>query len=219
MKIISLLLVSLFVQPSFAQQLQVPANVEVVKVNGIAQGFNLFEQQHMVPLRQGRNVLTIQYSELFDDVDYDDHTRIKSALMVLVFNIAKQQALTLLTPYINDQVQAKQFADSPHFAIVDDENNNIAMELFDLDNYLAVTRNQEIAQQQSKNIEQIASVDSAKATPVTDHQASTHRPITKTELAQQYALDMLHYWWQQATDKQKMQFKSAISTVKDKEIK
>jgi uncharacterized protein YccT (UPF0319 family) len=104
---------------AFAIELVVPDVYKLIKVNGKSASSNFFSSETVIDLKRGENILVVQFSELFDNVEDDDHITIKSDPQVVLFNF-KESAIEkyfMVAPTLSDGIQAQKFAESPLIAI------------------------------------------------------------------------------------------------------
>lgn len=192
---------------SFAAELFIPSNIKLINVNGQEQSLRLFEQDEQVNLKTGKNVLQLQYQELFEDEDNDDHSTIKSKVFVLIFEADKDNMFRLERPNFSDEEQARRFAKQPKLVLLDKDEKNVETFQQHLTDYLADLNFQKIAarMRQSSQKKQKEMLHKANKNKMEEHSANVQSP------EQKMALDMLNYWWKKASPEQKQAFKQAIN--------
>lgn len=193
----------LFILTSYctlASELTVPASIKVLKVNGKNYSGSFFESEEKVALKSGRNVLILQYKELFEDYDNDDHTTITSSPFVALFNVNIDDELLLRHVKIIDEKQAREFAENPAIELITNNNAHIDVYSEGLEQY----QNQLSFEKLSKNIHrsETRSIDQQDST-VLANESTISQVENETNVN---VLAMLEYWWKQASDEQKAHF-------------
>jgi uncharacterized protein YccT (UPF0319 family) len=193
--ILATLPVSLFITiNAFAVQLSVPDVYQLIKVNDQAVSNNFFSSETLVDLKVGRNILILQYSELFDDDDNDDHATIKSAPQIVLFTITNKgiKKYSIISPQINDEEQARIYAQSPKLKIVfADEVSGKKSEI----KLLSKSFTEFEAELAFQKLEQL---DIKPLIETKDNIIGNTTDIN--------ALEKLKLWWAQADEQQKKQF-------------
>ncbi len=185
---------------TFASELAVPTSIKVLKVNGKTYSGSFFESEEVVDLRTGSNILILQYKELFEDYDNDDHTTVSSSPFVAVFSVNTDEKLSLRHVKIVDEKQAKEFAEKPTIKLV--SNKGIYLDVYteDLEHY----QNQLSFEKLAKNIHHLATQRGENLAAIVLSNDLAGIQVTSKENVN--ALTMLEYWWQQASEEQKANF-------------
>jgi uncharacterized protein YccT (UPF0319 family) len=104
---------------TFGAELVVPDVYKLIKVNGKAASSNFFSSETIVELRRGENVLLVQFSELFENIEDDDHITVKSEPQVVLFNLKENsiEKYFIIAPLLFDGIEARKFAESPTIEI------------------------------------------------------------------------------------------------------
>lgn len=192
----------------FANVIYTPEHIKVLSVNGEKQT-NFFNPSHSFELNHGNNYLTLQYNELFEDYDNDDHVTVKSKPFNIRFNHSNKQPLTLSTPKINDVDSARVYAKSPNVHINDESGNMIALTIHSQSEYLALNNKDDLVNHE-KHKTPVDEVHSVTIAEKSQQKEKTIAPTTN-------ALTMLNYWWEEADNQQKRAFiKSIKRTEKEK---
>lgn len=196
-------LISLF---TIASTLTVPAPFEVLKVDGKAYSADFFASTQQIYLSSGQHVIELRYKELFDDFDHDDHTIIKSEPFVVVFTMSTE-ALYLIAQKNKDESSAKAFAENPVINLVDSNEVNIPSRVMLLDQFehLQMLSVSEIDLGKKEINSNLQASNSA-----TEH-SNAQEPVNKHSRA----LDMLMYWWQQASVQEQHAFIEHMKTNKE----
>lgn len=194
-------------QVSFANQLLLPDTIKLIELNGQEQSFSFFESSTDVELMQGQNVLVLQYKELFDDYDNDDHTTIKSLSFIVILNNESNKDLSLLTEDINNLNEARNYAKDPQITIIDENQKNIQFFKQELKSYLASNKLPSLTQPAKQSI-----AEEPKKLPVDSF--SNQINVTQINSNTPEALNMLKFWWRQASEQQRAEFLSVIKNDK-----
>lgn len=203
---LKILIISLFFTSCFskAATLEVPEQFEVLKINGVDQGTSFFTKASSLELTTGRQIIQLRYKELFEDYDNDDHTTVTSPPFILV---VQQEGKPLFIQPVNvsSLSEAKKFAQRPFVNVIDEAGNvmqseSILLEAFQANQYQQLAQQplevQPLPQQQQPTVSTTAAAQSKQVTPK--------------------ALEMLHYWWQQASKESQQSFVKYISDEKGK---
>ena len=170
-----------------ANQITFPEVYDVLKVDGQERISNFFERKTEIPLTTGRHVILYRYNELFEDDD-DGHTKIKSEPYVLVLQKG-QESVVVNNPDNLDEAQARKYAELPKLSINSESGAEVVFKTFALS---------EFEQQQYRSV-----LDS-----------QTEKVLQTSEKKQTVsganALNMLNYWWQQATEQERTEFLKQI---------
>jgi len=166
-----------------AAELQIPEQFDVLVVNG-EEASSSFSRTKILSLPAGRNVVIVEYDQIFDADFGDSHDRIRSAPFALVFTAAETDRLRVTAAQPKSGADARLYAKKPAVQLLNDAGKAVAME------QLPVT---ELAG---------ALVINSPPAPVATSQ---------TIIAPADALQMLSYWWQQATPEQRAAFLQEIT--------
>lgn len=173
---------------SIASQIHIPENITVISINGKEQGFSFFNRQTTWPIKTGSNVLQLRYKELFDDVENDDHTTIRSKPFMVTFEQQTNTELVIIVPKLLNEQAARKFAKEPKVSIETTSGNQVNFKQENVQDLLAKQKIQTLNQfSQAQGIQQQHSDN-----------------IQQTD--ENMALQMLNYWWQQANPAQRATF-------------
>ena len=186
-----------------AKELIFPDVYEVIKVNGDSFSRGLFESESKIPLSAGRHVILYRYSELFEDADNDDHVKIKSDPFVLVVDKANE-TIKVSSPKNQTEKQAREYAKLPSLTLVSTggkktEYQTFALADFEQQQYQSVL--------DTRPINKAMSAERAILPAQSAQSAQSAQKINNSKVTQSRALDMLNYWWQQASEQEKAAFK------------
>ncbi|REL35789.1 DUF2057 domain-containing protein [Thalassotalea euphylliae] len=184
------------VQSLSAKELIFPDVYEVLKVNGDSFSRGLFESESKITLPVGRHVILYRYSELFEDADNDDHVKVKSDQFVLVVNKA-EETIKVSSPRNQEEKQAREYAKSPSLTLTTSSDKKVVYQTFALADF-------EQRQYQSV-LDTRSSNEGASAKPAM--LPALPNQVGSDRTAHSRALDMLNYWWQQASEQEKAAFK------------
>lgn len=205
-----LLLPLLLLARAQAAELRVPEPFDVLIVNGEEYSSGL-KSQKTVALKVGRNVVILEYDQIFD-ADYgDSHDRIKSAPVALVFEVTADAVLSLVDPKLQSNTEARRYAKAPQLQLRDQQQQPVASQLLpvrEINGLLLADGGNEGNRSVSGTS---ATVTAATAAPAVVQ--STTQSTAQATAAQPApdALQMLSYWWQQATPAQRAAFLQAIT--------
>jgi len=192
-KLIALLVgLVVFSSISIAAEFTVPAQFQVLKIDGEKYTGSFFESTTTVNLTNGKHVVLLRYNELFEDADNDDHVKVKSEPFVVIFNM-QDKPLFVVAKEFADERAARQFALSPNVSLKTNNNTTHPSESLLLSQF----ETRQYQQVVSKHVEVISSEDN-KIERSADIQTSTAKNSR--------ALDMLLYWWSQASKEDKAAF-------------
>lgn len=191
-----------------AAELVVPEPFDVLSVNGKEFG-NRLQSIKRLPLQVGRNVVVLEYDQIFDARFGDSHDRIQSAPFTLVFDADENATLTLADPGLTDADNARAYAKQPALQLRDQQQREV-VHVLQADNVGTVTLAPTVA---SAAAEPAAPASTAKPAPALPLPAMT-APVPDTKAAAMPAtpdaLKMLSYWWQQASPEQRAAFLQQI---------
>lgn len=186
----------LCVTHAFSATLVVPDVYQLIKINGKDVSSNFFSNETTVKLKKGENVLTLQYSELFEDADNDDHVTIKSEPQVVLFTLESGliDNYFIVAPTLLDDAQARKYAEEPLIEIKYEEQTSgelkslllISKGITDFEAGLIFTKMDKLHTKHSKTI--------------------TNGSQSFEEKRSAEALEQLKSWWNKADKEQRRQF-------------
>jgi uncharacterized protein len=206
-QILGMLLALLFAQAQ-AAELRVPEAFDVLIVNGSEYGASL-KSNKTVALISGRNVVIVEYDQIFDAEFGDSHDRIRSAPIALVFEASSDAVLTLVDPKLKSNAEARQYAKAPTLQLRDAKQDPVTAQ------QLPVREINGMMFADNGSTPAIASVMPAipaiPAAPAAGTQANTTQNAVPVAAPAPDALQMLSYWWQQASPEQRAAFLQRIT--------
>jgi len=181
----------------FAAQLTIPENYQLIKVNGAAGKSNFFSSESIVELKTGHNILILQYSELFEDVDNDDHVTIKSEPQVVLFTVESNtitEKYFVVMPTFLDDTQAREFADQPF------------IEINFIDKHSGQQKSLKVLSKSLTEFEAGLAFQQIDKLKLQQLETSKDSEIQPAEPLSNEALVQLKRWWSKANEKQKQRF-------------
>lgn len=195
-----------------AAELQVPEQFDVLVVNGKEFPTTLALNKS-VPLVAGRNVVILEFDQIYDADFGDSHDRVRSAPFALVFSAAVTDQLQLRGPELSSGADAKRYATAPTVQVIDSKKQVVAVQqlpVTELNGMLLADNSTNAAA--SKPPVLVSDIADKAATPTSAPTASPAPPAAAVAVANTPdALSMLAYWWQQASAEQRAEFLRQIS--------
>ena len=192
------LLCLMSVSHAFAAELVVPDVYKLIKVNGKAASSNFFSSETIVELKRGENVLLVQFSELFENVEDDDHITVKSEPQVVLFNLKENsiEKYFIIAPFLSDSIEARKFAESPKIVIgYIDKKSGQKKSIPTLNENLTEFKTGLAFKQMAKNNLQ----------PIDIVDEKNNKNLSKDKLSEN-ALNHLKLWWNKADKAEKKLF-------------
>ena len=172
-----------------------PDVFEVIKVNGEDYSSNFFATETILVLAPGEHTILMAYENIFDDLANDDHTKVRSEPFLLSLTVSTEP-LKLVTPKLANDKLAKEYIKNPQLIIIDNNEQTQPYKLI----FLKDVANKMLAMQTSS----VVTLDT--------NISSTHKEVKiKANEPNNKALEMLKYWWQQATPEEQQSFKKMIT--------
>ena len=190
---------------AFSAKLMLPENFRVLKINGEEKSFGFLALSSSVELQKGRNIIELQYRELFEG-DEDDTIKVMSLPIIIALDSNAPENLILDAPMFELEEPARVYAKSPDFKIVNEAGDLVAFSTLDAEKVLM---------SDSKNISSYSDFSDSGSTPnylATDNM--NRNSVTPEDVD---SLKLLKFWWQQASEHEKHQFMDFIK-AKQEEI-
>lgn len=197
----------------------------VLKVDGKEFSTNFFASETNLQLSSGKHVILMEYKDIFEGED-DGHTKITSEPFLVILE-ADNRDIIINKPLLEDIPAARKFSQNPKLQITDLKNKLISHQVHFLDDVKASNEQALLSNVNlSANITDTVKIDESHATtqdtlekvekqgnaPITKkHSQSKNSGSDIKHLQEPVALDMLNYWWQQASDEQRNAFISKIN--------
>lgn len=193
---------------TMAAELLVPEQFDVLMVNGKEYPATLSRTKTLT-LNAGRNVVIIEFDQIYDADFGDSHDRVRSAPFALVFSVAGTDQLQLTGPELTNGADAKRYANAPTVQLVNGQTQTIAVQQLPVSdvNGLLIADNTGSSQVPPPPPMLLSDVAGGKP-----HVApSPGAAPTATAVTAPDALQMLRHWWHQATPEQRAEFLRAIT--------
>lgn len=185
---------------ALAATVNVSDNLVVSAVNDKRIENSFLHKKSSFELNQGEHALILRYKDVFEDLEFNEERRVESQDFVVKFTITDQEQLELSTVKIKDLAAAENFKKSPELQLKDDNNNQLSLSLEEVSDYkLAKQVDIAVSALATNKVIQTQGSGLPAATVLTDKQTGT--PIRVN------SLDMLKYWWQNASTDEKKRFK------------
>lgn len=185
---------------ALAATVNVSDNLVISAVNDKRIENSFLHKKSSFELNQGEHALILRYKDVFEDLEFNEERRVESQDFVVKFTITDQEQLELSTVKIKDLAAAENFKKSPELQLKDDNNNQLSLSLEEVSDYkLAKQVDIAVSALATNKVIQTQGSGLPAATVLTDKQTGT--PIRVN------SLDMLKYWWQNASTDEKKRFK------------
>ncbi len=217
------LLICLLATPLGAAELQVPEPFDVLAANGKEISSSL-QRKKVLPLQPGRNVIVLEYDQLFDAVYGDSHDRIQSKPFALIFDANTDDRLTLIDPAFESGTAAAAWAVAPTVTVHNASKQAITVTAVPVQKIagewllpgasVAALTGTTAAVKPALSSATLPAAATPAAAPVAATTASATTPLTAaphTAISTPDTLQMLHYFWQQATPEQRAQFLQTVT--------
>lgn len=180
-----------------------------LQVNDEKVEHSLFSSVDKVTVPQGQHKIKVKYKDLYE-IDYDEHEVIESDPFWLVVNIDKSEATYQISmPRADDIAGAKRYIKSPFANFKERGKNNQALRLEPVKAHvvLSTETNNMADLPTSSTIEKIPSNSTAYAPKSPPKAKVATNQSTSAPVSQQpSALNMLEFWWSQASEQEKAAF-------------
>lgn len=199
-----------------ASEIKIPANIKVLQVNDRQYSASIFDRSSTHALNIGHNRLHLQFKELVEDVENDDHTTIYSKPFVVLLTLESSKHLTLLVPTFEHEKQVRAYAKKPTIAVVDEKQAHVEFSLSHLNSFQVQQGAKQVLNDKQNtlhtlNVEQTIPDDNQKQTDhIIQYSDSVHYSNDNMPL------EMLRYWWQKASNRQKSEFISQLNLASEK---
>lgn len=184
---------------SYSGTLRVPQEISVISINGEVHQDSFFLSARNIPLISGPQVLVLQYKDIFENYDDDDHIIVKSTPFILIFNSAKNEQLLLRLPQITDENEARSFIKQLNVKLFDTHDVQLSVFTQNLMDY----QKERIVQRQVLSRDENVSDDNV----LTGMNIET---IDNTSPENSLVFIKLQHWWQKASAEQKLKFQHYI---------
>lgn len=185
------ILCSLFVLLSFSAQaakLTIPDTFEVLVVDDEEQSKSFFTKATELDLAPGQHLVQIQYREMFEHDTEDHHETVRSEPFMVMFSVSGDEVLHLRHEQQPGIEQAREYAKDPQVTLVDASGQVLAIQQLTKKQY-----QQDLASSQQQRRQQVVKQS------LSDDPGEFNQQGPDT-------VEMLEYWWQQATDAERQEF-------------
>lgn len=181
-----------------AATIHVSDNLIVSEVNDKSVDNGFIDKKSSFELSEGSHALVLRYKDVFEDLDFAEERRVESQEFVVKFSITDQEQLKLSTIKIKNLAAAETFIKSPKLKLKDEHDDQLDLTLEQVSDY--------------RLAKQVDLVVNSLATKQTIQPNSSALPTVSTQksentLIQVNALEMLKYWWHNASNEEKQRFK------------
>lgn len=183
--------------------LKLAKEFNLIAINGEEYQSGLFGGHSEIKIRNGTNRLVIEFEEVYEGEDDDDFDVVKSGSFLLQFYAPEDAALTQSILRPKDVDAAKRFIKNPTFTIKDVSSRVVVHTLSPLQ-----SDKLDFAVLKTKP-RQNAAIDLSH--PSSNQSKISTRKNTGNRVQKSRALEMLNYWWSQASEEDKRAFKEALS--------
>jgi len=211
-----------------AATLKVSDNLIVSEINDKTIEHGFIDDKSVFELNQGAQAIIVRYKDVFEDLDFAEDRVVESDQFVVKFTLANEQRLLLTTALIKNLARAQAFAKSPELTLKDEHNKTLNLELEKVEDYnfakqIDIAVNTIAAKQSTNNSHQARITNSTVTAPVglttpskvipnkvTPVNKIATKQQTNNALVQVNPLTMLKFWWQNASELEKKNFKQSI---------
>jgi uncharacterized protein YccT (UPF0319 family) len=209
-----------------ATTLNVSDNLTVTEINNKIVEHGLLNTKSTFVLSRGSHALVLHYKDVFEDLEFAEYRVVESKPFVVKFTVNKEVSLNLNTVVINNLAQAESFAKAPTLLLSDESQKEIEIVLTSVNDYkisqqVDIALNTYTSKQSNENVKDTinlptTNVDKAIQAKALSSILATPTVIKKSgnTLIQVNSLNMLKYWWQNASNEEKEHFKRHIAIQK-----
>jgi uncharacterized protein YccT (UPF0319 family) len=185
---------------ALAATVNISDNLIVSEINDKAVDNGFIGKKSSFELSSGNHALIVRYKDVFEDLDFAEDRLVESQEFVVKFTVADQKQLKLSTTKINNLKSAENFAKSPHLTLKDRNNKQLPLSLEKVADY-------KLAKQVDIAVNSLASNQVKNHTLAKTATVATTINSADNTLQQVNSLNMLKYWWQNASNEEKQRFK------------
>ncbi len=190
---------------SAAPKLTLSKSFNIVAVNGSEYESGIFSQSKELTLNNGLNRVAIEYEEVFDGEDGDDFDVVKSGVFLLQLYAESNSQLTQSFIKPSDASAAKRYIKHPMFSIKKQSGESVEFNLSPMqsDKLSYILGKTKLRQNAAIDL----SHPNRKKGKIPQ---SKELKQTKASVESSRALQMLEYWWSQASEADKKAFKETL---------
>jgi len=208
-----------------ATTLNVFDNLTVTEINNKIVEHGLLNTKSTFVLSRGSHALLLHYKDVFEDLEFAEYRVVESKPFVVKFTVNNEVSLNLNTAVINNLAQAESFAKAPALLLSDESQKEIDIVLTSVNDYkisqqvdIALNTYSKQSNETDKDRSNLPTTTVNKAIQVKASSSILATPtvIKKSgnTLIQVNSLNMLKYWWQNASNEEKKKFKRYIAVQK-----
>jgi uncharacterized protein YccT (UPF0319 family) len=208
-----------------ATTLNVFDNLTVTEINNKIVEHGLLNTKSTFVLSRGSHALLLHYKDVFEDLEFAEYRVVESKPFVVMFTVNNEVSLNLNTTVINNLAQAESFAKAPTLLLSDESQKEIDIVLTSVNDYkisqqvdIALNTYSKQSNETDKDTSNLSTTKVNKAMQVKTSSSILATPtvIKKSgnTLIQVNSLNMLKYWWQNASNEEKKKFKRYIAVQK-----
>jgi uncharacterized protein YccT (UPF0319 family) len=186
----------------YALTWHIPEEIDVVEVNGKGWQSIFIDSKDAVELPLGTNRLLLQFKQLFADDYNDSEILISSKEFIIEFELASDNDAKLVIPLIDSQDQAYEFIKKPSVKVLS-EGREIKIRQYWHGAALAGSSEQDVDLAFTSSKAQLLATSDKEYDMVSIVQKQSGR-------AQPKPLEMLKFWWQQASVEERQQFLDSL---------
>lgn len=178
-------------------KLVIPEALDVISINKVKHSSSLFSGgDTKLELMPGQNKIVVEYDMIFD-ISNDDHERVQSEPFQFRFNVEAGKQYYVKIPSFNSVTSAMKYARKPHLEIVERSTNKTIL--------ADITYREFDGTYTNESSKPSATVKSQQAITASTPEVST-TAISQTTTSNDMPLQMLEFWWQQASAQQRKRF-------------
>lgn len=211
----SLVLPVLLTKVALASEINFPDTFKIHQYNGEKVQSSFFNPTNEVKLKGNLHELVVSFEDVFEDEFNDTHTVINSEKFVVKFSYSGSKAIVVSTPKLQSEDDAFSFIRKPQLVLTGDNDTEVPHQSYwykeiktqtITDNYtqqtpVTVSANQQVTSVTHELRPVLAtSVVQVKTSQGAEVQIKSEQDRTPA------ALDMLKFWWQQASIAERQQF-------------
>ena len=211
-----------------ATTLNVFDNLTVTEINNKIVEHGLLNTKSTFVLSRGSHALLLHYKDVFEDLEFAEYRVVESKPFVVKFTVNNEVSLNLNTTVINNLAQAESFAKAPALLLSDESQKEIDIVLTSVNDYkisqqvdIALNTYSKQSNQSNETDKDTSNLPTTTVNKAIQVKASSSILATPTvikksgnTLIQVNSLNMLKYWWQNASNEEKKKFKRYIAVQK-----
>ena len=209
---------SLAVSPALAGTLTVPDELTLLFSNGKKVPKSFFRHTNSIDITAGPNNIVVKYDDIISGDFSDDHTVVESLPFALNFSAQSDVDYQINMALPRNEEQAKKFAIKPVVTLRDSEHRLVPLEI----EYQKSEEQEKLAELFRPGTEEVPNTPvnrdvAVKSLPsvkkdVVENMTPAHKSSKRQEVMNPQALEMLNYWWRQASAAQRLEFQKSIDT-------